>query len=259
MKKLPYIFSFRRHLITGVITSIWLVIFLILIAPFDASDLSFINRVILLPPYGILFLLTYMIIWPIQTYLYKWKGHWDIGLETIVIILAYCINLFLTFSYYKTSLVNGTFTFNEFTTGIYLPILVILTPPLIILRWYFNQRNKSSNNRTSMKLILRGDNRDDVLHTDVHNIICLTSAQNYVEVHYSHAGLTKKKLLRSTLKKLHAQVPNFVQSHRSHIFNPEHFVKWNSNAEILVGTIELPVSKNYRKKIEELYELIPNT
>ncbi|MFT6809798.1 MAG: DNA-binding LytR/AlgR family response regulator [Saprospiraceae bacterium] len=119
--------------------------------------------------------------------------------------------------------------------------------PLLAARWYYGKKGISETPKKAEKQILPGDNKDDVLQVPLDQIICISSVQIYMEVYYTHEDIKKKKLLRSTLKNVYAQIRSFIQSHHSHIFNPIHIVKWNSNSEILVGAITFPVSKTSEK------------
>ena len=93
--------SFKLHLFIGLIVAIWLVLFLVLIAPFDASDLSFRIRLLLLPPYGLISFLGYLVIILIQRWVsLKWK-RWTIFSEIGIILI---FNILVLLGSYKTIL-----------------------------------------------------------------------------------------------------------------------------------------------------------
>jgi len=99
---------------------------------------------------------------------------------------------------------------------------------------------------------LGGDNKLDVLKIELQDLVCLSSAQNYVEVFFLQNKILQKKLLRTTLKKISQDAPEMIQVHRSHLVNPTHFVKWSDPNTILLHELEIPVSKNYKEKLNEL-------
>ena len=107
------------------------------------------------------------------------------------------------------------------------------------------------------KVLLTGANRSDKLQVDPKRIVCLSSAQNYVEIHYLEQGVLQKKLLRTTLKTISAELPNLIQVHRSHLINPIHFTKWKDNSNVQLEGIVIPVSKNYRESLESYFKSRP--
>lgn len=97
--------------------------------------------------------------------------------------------------------------------------------------------------------MLTGENKLDVLQLKSSDLICISSADNYVEVTYLLNNELRKKLLRTTLKTIHAQEPELVKVHRSHVINPVHFKEWKDSSSIILTQMELPVSKNYKQNI----------
>lgn len=238
--------SIRFHTFIALIISVWLVVFLILIAPFDVSDLSFPIRIRILPPYGIISFLGYMAIVPLQNYLFKKIQNWTLLLEVLVILVYNVLVLFGSYAYYKTSIINGLYSFTKFTFEVYYPIFFIILPIIVFARWYLTK--KSLKNSETL-ITLKGENKYDVLILKEADLICVSSADNYVEVSYLSNNELRKKLLRSTMKRLHAQKPELVKVHRSHIINPLHFKEWKSSNSLQLTKMEVPVSKNYKQDI----------
>ncbi len=238
--------SVRFHTFIALIVSVWLVVFLVLIAPFDASDLSLPIRIWILPPYGIISFLGYMAIVPLQHYLFKKLRKWTVLFESLVILVYNVLVLFGSYTYYKTSIINGLYPFPKFTFEVYYPIFFIILPIIVFSRWYLTKRSLKT---PDMQITLTGDNKYDVLKLHDADLICISSADNYVEVSYLSNNELRKKLLRSTMKKMHAQKPELVKVHRSHLINPFHFKEWKSNNSLQLTKMEVPVSKNYRRDI----------
>ena len=99
------------------------------------------------------------------------------------------------------------------------------------------------------KIILRGDNKLDVLQIELTELVCISSANNYVEVNYLKDSILKKKLLRTTLKNIHSDISSLLKVHRSYIINPMHFKDWKDSNTIHLTQMEVPVSKNYKKDL----------
>lgn len=82
--------------------------------------------------------------------------------------------------------------------------------------------------------------------------MCISNAQNYVEIYYLEHDELKKKLIRTSLKKIKTDFDFLIRIHRSHLINPEHFKCWKDTGTISLTQIELPVSKKYKKDLQEL-------
>jgi len=238
--------SFKLHFFIALIIAVWLVVFLVLIAPFDASDLSFVIRLQILPPYGIISLLGYLAIIPLQNKIYRSLRRWTLPMEVMVITVYNILVLFGSYAYYKTSIINGTYSFLKFTFEVYYPIFFILLPIIIFGRWYLTKRSLRG---VEEPILLTGENKHDVLKINVSDIICISSADNYVEVSYLLNQGLRKKLLRNTLKNIHEQQPDLLKVHRSHIINPVHFKEWINSNTIQLTKMKVPISKNYKQEI----------
>ncbi len=258
MKTLNLNTSIRLHLTIGLMVSIWLVVFLVLIAPFDASELSLPIRIQILPPYGIISFVGYMAIVPLQNYLFKSLKKWTVLLEALIIAVYTVLVLLGSYAYYKTPVINGLYSFTKFTFEVYYPIFLILFPIIIFGRWYLTKR---SLNKLEGQITLTGENKYDILKIKLSDLICISSADNYVEVAYLANNELQKKLLRNTLKGIHVQKPELVKVHRSHLINPLHFKEWKSSTVLQLTKVEVPISKNYKQEVMALFgsPLKPNT
>lgn len=233
--------TFQQHLREGLLGSTWLILFLLLIAPFDAAELSIRARFLIMPIYGLIFLLMYILLWPARQFLnrqFETKSPWP---QVLFLALFYLVSLGPIFAYYRSSIVNGAFPFSVFLTRVYLPTLVLLT----ILLYLLQQFRKPQ--LAPQKRILRGANKEDLLQLDPANLVGVSSAQNYVLVYYLQQGKLEKQLLRTTLRQVQETQPDLVRIHRSHLINPVHFVRWLQHNQILVHELELPVSNSYRQ------------
>ena len=78
--------------------------------------------------------------------------------------------MFICYAYYKTDIVNGDYNFRKFSLDVFLPICFILLPIIIFLRWFLN---KKAPNKKQEKLILKGDNKLDVLQVLPEELVCV--------------------------------------------------------------------------------------
>jgi len=241
--------SYKHHLLVAIIIGVWLVLFLVLIAPFDTADLPMPIRVRILPPYGLISIAAYFALIPAQNWVFRKTGKWNTLFEAVFLLTFNVMVWIGSYGYYKTDIINGEYSFSKFTLEVYYPIFFIILPILIFVRWYLN---KKAPDPASDKIVLSGENKLDVLQIKQSDLICISSADNYVEVTYLTKEGINKKLLRTTLKNAHAQKPELVKVHRSHVINPEHFKEWKDSNTILLTEIELPVSKSYKQNLLSL-------
>ena len=238
--------TYTYHLLTALIIAVWLSIFLIIIAPFDAAELSFNIRLRIMPVYGLISFLGYLILIPLQNWAIRKMSKQFVLFEILHIILFNILVLIGSYMYYKSSIVNGNYSFTKFTFEVYYPIFFILLPIIIFAKWFLKKKNSTQDLK---KIILKGDNKLDILQIESSDLICVSSADNYVEVNYLINDVLNKKLLRTTLKNIELQLPELVKVHRSHLINPIHFKEWKDATKVLVAGIEVPVSKNYKKDV----------
>jgi uncharacterized membrane protein YhdT len=241
--------SYKVHILVAFLISVWLVGFLILIAPFDVSELDLRRRLFLMPPYGLITFLGYMVLIPIQNKLYYKSHQWTLLYEVLFLIAYNIIVCVACLSYYQTDNIRGNYSLPEFILGIYTPIFFVLLSILIILRWFlFKQTAKTESN----KITIFGDNKLDTLRIREEDLVAVSSADNYVEISYLKNDELAKKLIRTTLKKISTELPNLVQTHRSHLINPSHFSEWKDSKTIVVGQLNIPVTKTYKETILSL-------
>lgn len=260
----PITTHFRDHLWIGLGLGIWLYLFLAAIGPFDAAPLPLQIRMFLMIGYGLVFCFAYLLCLPIQNWWYKKAGVWTWWREGVFIGIFCAITLPLSYRYYITDAVNGDWGFTRFSLEIFLPTLVIIIPILMFTRWIVaRRRNHSEESKEEGKskldtIQLVGDNKHDVLQIVPDDLLLITAANNYVEVYYLKGDGIGKKLLRTTLKNLHQQLPQLVQTHRSHLVNPTQFREWKDATTILINELEVPVSKSFKAQLNKADLFTPN-
>jgi hypothetical protein len=241
--------SIRDHSFIALFISLWLVVFLVLIAPRDIAELPFNVRLQLMPFYGILSFVGYMMLIPIQNWAYRQSGKWTYYHEVGFLILFNILMFYSCYAYYRSDVMRGRFSFIQFTTEIYYPIFFIVLSVILGLRWLLFKK-KFKENQSQVTLV--GANKRDVLQIDWDNLVSVTSADNYVEVAFILDGHIQKKLLRATLKSIEDQDARFLRIHRSHLINPTFFVSWIDTSTIKMVHMNLPISKSYKEGLAQL-------
>lgn len=243
MKKLNP--SIKHHLLIGIFISIWLFIFAFFIKPFDDGTISSKMWLLISVGFSGIAFLCYGLLAVIQKMIYQKVSKWNVGFEIISLIFFQLLFLVITYSYYKSPVLNGGYDFLEFSRIIILKSALISTPILILARGY------------SVKLIpikddyisIRGENKLDILKIKKQDLVCVSNSQNYVEIFFIEESQLKIKLIRSSLKKVQSDFDFLVQIHRSHLINPTHFKAWKNQSTVSLTQIELPVSKNYKEHL----------
>lgn len=246
MKKLNP--SIKHHLLIGIFISIWLFIFAFFIKPFDDGTISSKMWLLISVGFSGIAFLCYGLLAIIQKMIYQKVSKWNVVFEIISLIFFQLLFLVITYSYYKSPVLNGGYDFFEFSRIIILKSALISTPILILARGY------------SVKLIpikddyisIRGENKLDILKIKKQDLVCVSNSQNYVEIFFIEESQLKIKLIRSSLKKVQNDFDFLVQIHRSHLINPTHFKAWKNQDTISLTQIELPVSKNYKEHLLHL-------
>jgi hypothetical protein len=183
--------------------------------------------------------------------MYQKISKWNTVLEIACLLFFHLIFLLNTYIYYK-SFLKGGYDFFEFLQTIIFKLALISSPIIVLARIYLVKLitpiAESIPNEEEV-IIIRGENKLDILQIKKSDLVCVSNSQNYVEIFFVEEGKLKTKLIRSTLKKIESDFSFLVQIHRSHLINPSHFMCWKNQDTISLTQIELPVSKNYRKQL----------
>ncbi|MBF4486193.1 MULTISPECIES: LytTR family DNA-binding domain-containing protein [unclassified Flavobacterium] len=237
--------SIKHNLIVGLLIALWLFVFAFIIKPFDDGTINFRAWFLISFGFSVMAFLCYCLLTILQRNLYKRISRWNISLEIASILLFYLIYFIGVYTFYKSSILKGGYNFSEFFSIIFIKVALILTPVIILARRYLIKLIPLPED----VITFRGENRLDVLKIKKEDLVCVSNAQNYVEIFYIENGKLVSKLIRSSLKKVQEDFDFLMQIHRSHLINPVHFKSWRNQNTIILTQIELPVSKNYKETL----------
>ena len=246
MKKLNP--SIRHHLLIGIFISVWLFIFAFFIRPFDDGTINFKMWLLISFGFSLIAFLCYGILAIIQKSIYQKVLKWNIGFEIVSLIFFQLLFLISTYLYYKSLVLNGGYDFIKFSRIIILKSALISTPIIVLARIYSVKLIPTKDEN----IIIRGENKLDILKIRKQDLVCVSNSQNYVEIFFLEENKLKTKLIRSTLKKVQNDFDFLVKVHRSHLINPTHFKAWKNQDTLSLTQIELPVSKNYKEHLLSL-------
>lgn len=235
----------KYHLIVGLLIAVWLFVFAFIIKPFDDGTINFKAWFLISFGFSVMAFLCYAILSFLQKKIYEKITKWNVSLEIASILFFFLIYLVGIFGYYKSPILNGGYSFSEFFSIIFIKVALILTPVIILARRYLIKLIPVKNDI----LIFKGENKRDILKIKKADLVCISNAQNYVEIFYTENNLLRSKIIRSSLKKVQEDFTFLVQIHRSHLINPLHFKSWKNQNTIILTQIELPVSKNYKEAL----------
>lgn len=235
----------KHHLVVGLLISLWLFVFAFIIKPFDDGTIDFRSWLLISLGFSLIAFLCYGVLSVVQKAIYEKISNWNIALEISGILFFYLIYLIGVYVYYKSPILNGGYVFSQFFSIIFIKVALILTPVIILARRYLLKLIPIKDDF----LLFRGENKLDILKIKKEDLVCISNAQNYVEIFYTENNHLRSKLIRISLKKVQDDFDFLMQIHRSHLINPFHFKSWKDSNTIVLTQIELPVSKNYKESL----------
>ncbi|WP_264525569.1 LytTR family DNA-binding domain-containing protein [Flavobacterium sp. N502536] len=240
--------SLKHNLIVGLLFALWIFVFAFIIKPFDDGTLNFRTWLLMSAGFSATAFVCYAFLAIVQRSVYEKVANWNIGLEAVSFLFFYLIYFFAVYGYYKSPILNGGYRFTEFFVLIFIKVTLVLTPVIILARRYLLKLIPVKED----VLIFKGDNKRDILKIKASDLVCISNAQNYVEIFYTENDQLRSKLIRTSLKKLQDDFAFLVQIHRSHLINPLHFKSWRNQNTIMLTQIELPVSKSFKENLSTL-------
>ena len=237
--------SIQHNLIVGLLIALWIFAFAFIIKPFDDGTLNFRSWLLISLGFSLLAFFFYSILAVLQKIIYKKISKWNLGLETISILFFFIIYLLGIYTFYKSPILKGGYNFAAFFSVIFIKVALILAPVIILARRYLIKLIPVKDD----VLTFIGENKLDILKIKKADLVCISNAQNYVEIFYLENEKLHSKLIRTSLKKVQDDFAFLLQIHRSHLINPMHFKSWRNSSTIILTQIELPVSKNYKEAV----------
>jgi len=258
-----YIQSIKKQLLIGFFIGFWLFLFFYYIEPFDMYQLPPADRIYGVWGYTVVGIVTYTITIPIQRLLYKLAGKWGFAQEGLFILSLLLLSGGIGYLFFKFMLLANdpyAHTFSYFFFQNVIPTVFLMIPVLIFLRWVFSEKSNIQEAAVAKEptIVIKGENKAEVLHLKETELVYIESANNYVKVYYLLAGELKSELFRNKISVLQKEFPFLLKTHRSFLINPIHFLEWKreSSQTILIlkpQTTEIPVSKTYKKTLVEKF------
>lgn len=240
--------SIKHHLLIGALIGIWLFIFIYYIRPFDDGTVNSHLWLSMSFGYGLIAFSCYGLLSIFQKMMYEKLKKWNANFEIGSLIFFNLIFLVSGYMYYKSSLFNGNYDFSEFFNILFVKTALILTPILVLARRHVTKLIPIKDDFIN----IRGENKLDILKIKKSELVCVSKAQNYVEIFFINNGQPNTKLIRTSLGKIQVELNFLIKVHRSHLINPSHFKTWKNNNTLYLTQKEIPISKNYKALISSL-------
>jgi len=234
--------SLKHNFLVGLSLGVWLFVFLFLIRPFKQDDLPLSHLARIATGMALIVIINYSIVCCVQNFIFSTFKKWSIQFEILILLLFSSLLLITTYIYYKSDLSNGSYSFLKYLSKDFIPTIIIILPFLFFLRKYIVKYIPKED----VFLNISGESKLDYLKIRKDELVCISSAQNYVEIVYLKNNDLNKKLIRTTLKKIEQELPFLVKVHRSHLINKEHFIGFKDKKTLELTKIEIPFSKKYK-------------
>jgi hypothetical protein len=237
--------SIKHHLFLGLLFALWGFLFMFVVRPFTDDTTGFLFWIRSSIGFNLIAFFGYALIAVIQKAIYGKLQKWSFGLEISTLLFFYILHTTGTFALYKSPFITGGYTFLQWNTEIMMKAAIINFTVLAIARSYLTKLIMAKEDI----LTIKGNNKLDLLKIKKSELICMSNAQNYVEIFYTQNNKLHSKLIRTSLKNLKEEFDFLLQVHRSHLINPSHFKSWKDSNSIYLTQIELPVSKTFNKEL----------
>ena len=250
----PYIQDWRHKLLVLLILFALLSFILLFLEPFKTGE----SPKMIVLGYSFMVVAAYLVVLLGEYIVFLYTQRWTLKYEACMLALFFMITAVAVYSYDIVVIKQHQYYWNNlgaFTFRVTLPFAIILLPILIAARRYYG--NIVEHKYTHM-VSIGGVVKSDILEVDQRRIVLIQSANNYVEVRYLGGdGKVCKQVVRSTLSKVHLQLPDFVKCHRSFLVNPIYISRLQGNqrrAYLIVYHVEeeIPVSKAYYAQVKSL-------
>ena len=262
-KKYTFHKNIQNHFWIALGLSIWVFVFLYFSEPFDIYRFSASEKLTLLPIYGLIEGLCYVVPLVYQYRITKRQKFWYFKNEGIYLVLVVCIGTLINYLFYKYAVVlgeEGVYSYFEYTKLVYLPGLTIILPFVIITRFIIGKF--SERIQLEDQITIKGQGQYDFIQLDFHELLFVQSSDNYVEVYFFKGETIEKKLVRSAISEIEKSFPELIKTHRSFLINPIHFKQYHiENKKLFVDigyTTHIPVSRGLQGDVKSKLQLATN-
>lgn len=250
----------KNRWLLSIVTGVYVILFMNLYLPFNVSkwyENDTLPLFIILSSFGVIGMVVLMISQLVIREIFKIRVVKIYGIILWFIVELILLTITMYFIYGNTSLEGAQLTNEVFLTFKY-TILVLIIPYAGVLFYLFaTQQGENIDTLLSASnhlVNILDENGELHIALDLDNVLFMKSADNYVEVCFTKDGKLSKELVRTSLKRLEAELDEFPirRCHRSYMVNITRIsisMKNNQGLSLALKDYEdesIPVSKNYK-------------
>ncbi len=260
----PFIRSFRSQFLIGLTLGFFIGFLVIFLEPMGANNYSNPYKNLYFAGYGGIVFFSYLLFVSLSNVYMYFLNVWKWLEELLFSFLFISIVIIVTF-FYTELLINKSTErlqldwFLWWYQNMFLGFGVLTSILMILLRRYYGIKTLSKKEiiLPNKKVIgIKGTLKKDVFKCILEDVFFIKSEDNYVFIIHMTPDGIKEKMLRSTLKHIHEQLPELLKVHRSFLINPKHIKELKGNAQngkVYLKGIERPisVSKTYFESLQK--------
>lgn len=255
-KIIAYNKSFKKTLLIGIILGASLPIIILFLAPFDSDQYDASYKTLRISGYGLVIFLGVLLLHFIENWWYTRQNYrWTIATEVVFILPGFLVlvSACCIYNFYIINELEG-FSWSYYTSfmkNFGLPFAPLLLPLWMYLRSNFGDISLTPYLAEPVKKVeIFGQNKSEKLGLEEASFVYAQAQQNYVTIFFLKDNSLQSEVLRSTLYKIHQQLPKAWQVHRSYLVNIDKVTAVKGNArkrELELGAFDktIPISQKY--------------
>ncbi len=261
----PFIKSFRHQFLIGSALGFFVAFLIIFLEPMGANNYSNPYKNLYFAGYGVLVFLSYLLFVFLSNVYMHFLKIWNWLEEILFSFLLISTVIIITFFYTEIFINKRTEDLNLevflwWYKSMFLGFGIITSILMIVLRRYYGIKpllsekgevlERIHTKAVVQEIMIKGILKKDFFKCIPDDILYVKSEDNYALIYYLTPQGIKEKMLRSTLKHMHNQLPGFLKVHRSFLVNPIHIKELKGNAQngkLYLSGVDTPitVSKTY--------------
>ena len=252
----PFPASWKSITWAGLIAGGFLAAIVIFLKPYGSENYTMSFAFLRQAGYTLAILAALLLLHPVELYVYRRQGRrWYLWNEILYlpVVAGFCTMASVVYNFYVINAYSG-FTWDyvyQFVVYFVPPYLPIMLPTLWFVRAYHGRIViEDVAQKQAVPLRISGESKTDFVECLDSDVIMAQAQQNYVAIFVRTEEGYRKELVRSSLSRIAAQLPDAVQVHRSYLVNLDYLETVQGNARKREMTFNLdldpiPVSQKY--------------
>lgn len=272
------ILSYRYQISFAI--SAFVTLFLLYFRTFDDIEIPDQDRTLITIGYGVICMavMNFQMMWVLLIVRDRVEqGRWKVYHHMLSDATTFIVGA-LAILVYHTYLGFAEFTFKNYLDVLVIIVTIVSIPGVIAVVLLYNYSLRLNlqyalemqqalrkigpwQNNTDSSIVLTENPGKEVLQIPAEELLLISSADNYIDIHWNDSGTTKHQVLRQTMKAVEEELSNyryFFRCHRTAIVNLNQVKRVTGNSvgcKLEIHGIDEPVSVS-RSAREELYELM---